>query len=168
MKMNELEKWAVLVLALSFLAFRPSAVRAMTIRDRLAAPIQTLYGTPTAALSEVTVGYALTFQKSGQENRLIGVVPLLNWGIISLDFLAGTPDLSQLWNHPGLIGFGGGIHLDRVLTAMFPELETMFKGDVPFTNGKISYSLEPGAGAGFDVSAKQAVQALYVGAGLQF
>lgn len=172
-KLNDLTlvvKLTLFLLALvALFGPRPAYAEGMTILQRLSAPVQTLSKAPTPALATGFTGaYALTFQKSGTRDRILALLPIYNWGITSMEFLGATGDLSDIDGDSGIFGAGGGVHADRVLSAMFPEIAPVFNGPLPFTGGKLTYALELGAGAGWDFTNKEPFQALYAGAGVKF
>lgn len=125
-------------------------------------PIKPILGASAAA------GYARTFQKSGTKNRVVGVLPLISWGVLRVDFLTATGDLNSLKDDRGMAGGGGSVQGNRVLTSMFPELAPYFVGNLPLTNGRVQWEMNFGAGAGYDWTAGEPVTLLYFAPAITF
>src|SRR3990167_2285697 len=108
----------------------------------------------------VAIGYARTFQKSSTDNRLIGLLPLAEWGVLNVNLAAATPDFNDITGNQELLGVAGGVQANRVLSAAFPSTAGLFVGDIPGTNGKFTYEMEFGAIAGFDFTRSEPVTGL--------
>lgn len=116
----------------------------------------------------VAVGYARTFQKSSTDNRLIGLLPVAEWGILNVNLVGATADFNDITGQRELLGIGGGVQANKVLALAFPETESLFVGDVPWTNGKLQYEMEFGALAGFDFTRSEPVTGFYVTPEIKF
>lgn len=134
----------------------------LSIFSRLAAPLATFKEPIRPVLgASAAAGYARTFQKSGTKNRVVGVLPLLEWGILEVDFLTATGDVNALTDDRGMVGGGGSVQGSKVLTSIFPELSPYFAGNIPGTNGRVQWEMNFGAGAGYDWTASEPVALLY-------
>ena len=163
MKIQLKVKIGMLIAAL-FLAAGPREAFAMTIGERLFAPAETLRNAPNLPKSFTPIPcYARTFQKTGSSNRVIAILPFVNWGILDVAVIGGTPSFADLTDGKGLLGTGGGVSFDRFLESIFPELEDAFSGPIPGTNGKFTFAVKAGVGAVWDFTTSEAATLIYGG-----
>jgi hypothetical protein len=117
--------------------------------------------------------YAKAFQGNGSSDRAVGVLPFLHWGILDAVVVGGLPPIGEgadtFENGKGLLGLGGGVSFDRVLTSMFPELGDYFSGPIPGTNGNLTFAFKAGVAGAFDLPKDaKAAFLIYVGPRINF
>lgn len=139
--------------------------------DRVGNVFESFKEAPKIAIGDLpAVCYARTFQKSGSNNRAVGVFPLIDYGVLTASIIGGTGDLSSAsaYSEKGLLGAGAHVRADRVLTRAFPEIAPFFAGSIPWTSNKITWEAQLGAGAAWDMAVGEAVQLLYAGPQIKF
>ena len=153
-------------------AFGPKEACAASIFERLAAPLETLKQPPTLSQNMTPIiSYGRTFQKSGSKNRLVGISPILEYGILDGVIAGGTPGLGEgtdLLDQKGIFGAGGGVAVNRVLMAMFPETGSFFQGPIPYTGGRVAWEMKFGAALVWDFANDEVGQLLYAGPQISF
>lgn len=150
----------------------PKEACAASLIERFAAPIETLKATPTMAPNMTPIlSYGRTFQKSGSKNRAVAIMPFIEWGILDAVVAGGTPGFGEgkdLLDEKGILGAGGGVAVNRVLFAMFPETGSFFQGPIPYTGGKVTWEFKFGAGLVWDFAADEPAQLIYAGPQIAF
>lgn len=101
------------------------------------------------------------------QKRVGGVTPLGYWSVLSADFGGLTSDIADLTGQGSSFG-GGSVHLDQVVSIMFPEVAALFSGIVPGTARNLVYRFQVGYGMGYDVNAEKFFQGFYAGPSFKF